>query len=540
MSKESERLLESLSHLPDRPLDEAVDFRRPRRRPRAGVLAAAACLVLVIGAGIAALPWLVGGRSAAPGGGAGTGSGTAGHDESTVFLHYAGPVLPLTAAEDTAVTAQRTVTLDFAPWEPVWVSNEDMAGGDAAYLEQLNEWNPEGGRYVTSDDILVTDEYVLTNPTAADETLTVYYPFAGSLNMAGRYVPTVTAGGTALETELLAGGYSGGFAPAYGAEAGDEALLNLSPAGWEDYRALLASDGYLAGALAGDVDLSGIPAVVYAFTDYWGPEEGDDAPSPTIRASYEMDYEQTVVLSHGFNGGSYDPGAGVQARSFSIPQPGERGYGRTFYLIVLGDDIANLELTCYSTGGWDTEAEAEGGAAVTRTETNLAAALEPVIDTLYGDIGWEAGAPMEGNEELYAAAFRRQLAAYVLAEDAPARYGEGMLENLDVVNVSRILYLAAEVTVPAGGQLTVTAELRKEASYDFDCAHTENRGVRGYDLLTEGNHLTITSQTAALEDWGQISIVRQNFGFDLAAGVRTVTLDPAQPHYYLEVRRVDP
>ena len=115
-----------------------------------------------------------------------------------------------------------------------------------------------------------------------------------------------------------------------------------------------------------------------------------------------------------------------------------------------------------------------------------------------------------------------------------------MLENLDVVNVSRILYLAAEVTVPAGGQLTVTAELRKEASYDFDCAHTENRGVRGYDLLTEGNHLTITSQTAALEDWGQISIVRQNFGFDLAAGVRTVTLDPAQPHYYLEVRRVDP
>ena len=46
------------------------------------------------------------------------------------------------------------------------------------------------------------------------------------------------------------------------------------------------------------------------------------------------------------------------------------------------------------------------------------------------------------------------------------------------------------------------------------------------------------SQTATLEDRGLITIVRQNFGFDLEKGVNTVTLDPAEEHYYLEVKRL--
>ena len=36
----------------------------------------------------------------------------------------------------------------------------------------------------------------------------------------------------------------------------------------------------------------------------------------------------------------------------------------------------------------------------------------------------------------------------------------------------------------------------------------------------------------------QIAIVRQNFGFDLAAGLTSVPLAPDQEHYYLEVRRI--
>ena len=106
--------------------------------------------------------------------------------------------------------------------------------------------------------------------------------------------------------------------------------------------------------------------------------------------------------------------------------------------------------------------------------------------------------------------------------------------------IDRVCWLETQLTVPAGGSVELTASLTKEASFDYYCAHTENRGISGYDLVTTlGSNLTCTSQTAVLEDRGQLEIVRQNFGFDLAAGVNTVTLDPEAEHYYLEVKRAE-
>ena len=82
------------------------------------------------------------------------------------------------------------------------------------------------------------------------------------------------------------------------------------------------------------------------------------------------------------------------------------------------------------------------------------------------------------------------------------------------------------------------ASFAKAGSFDYACAHTKNRGVYGYDLVTElGSNLACTAQTATLADRGLITIVRQNFGFDLKNGVNTVPLDPDTEHYYLEVRR---
>ena len=113
------------------------------------------------------------------------------------------------------------------------------------------------------------------------------------------------------------------------------------------------------------------------------------------------------------------------------------------------------------------------------------------------------------------------------------------LEDLDAYALDRIFYLEAQVTIPAGGSVTLTAEMTKEGSYDFYCAHTKNRDVYGYDTVTRlGSNLTCTGQTAVLEDRGQIEIVRQNFGFDLENGVNEVALDPDQEHYYLEVKRL--
>ena len=58
-------------------------------------------------------------------------------------------------------------------------------------------------------------------------------------------------------------------------------------------------------------------------------------------------------------------------------------------------------------------------------------------------------------------------------------------------------------------------------------------------MTTLGSNLTCTGQTAILEDRGQIEIVRQNFGFDLEAGIKSAALDLGTEHYYLEVKRAE-
>ena len=86
--------------------------------------------------------------------------------------------------------------------------------------------------------------------------------------------------------------------------------------------------------------------------------------------------------------------------------------------------------------------------------------------------------------------------------------------------------------------MTLCAAFEKDPSFDFCCAASESKGVSGYDLVTSlGSNLSFTRQTAALEDRGQVEIVRQNFGFGPENGITRVTLDGDQPHYYLEVRK---
>ena len=167
-----ERLFQLLGLVDPELIEEAMSVpAAPRRRaPWRAIAAAAACLVLVVGAGLGGRLLLAGGGSgnmaagsdgAAAGGEAGesvTGDGIAGGSgAATAFMSYAGPVFPLTTAEaDTGLTAKRTVTWDFAMG-----TYEDGSP---------RQWGAQ-----------VTDDYVLTNPTDSDVTVTALYPFAGTL-----------------------------------------------------------------------------------------------------------------------------------------------------------------------------------------------------------------------------------------------------------------------------------------------------------------------------------------------------------------------
>ena len=517
MSERSERLFWALSEIDGQMIDEAFPEEGTRLFPGKKwgfIAAAAAVLALAVGVGSFMLPRMgeMNGTGGAPGGGG------AGSDGAVTFMSYAGPVFPLTLREeDDEISARREITFDFAPWIPV----------------------TEGGYQRSSTDILVTDAYTLTNASREDKTVSVLYSFSGALYDLAERMPALRSDGTELDAVLHAGGYSGGFQSPYGDT--EEPLLNLDQLNsWEGYKALLSGGRYQESALEGYPDLSGVPATVYKFSDYYGPEPDSDAgrPNPSIRAGFTLDYDRTTVLSYGFHGASYDRENGTMIQEFSIPKPHYRWYGDPYFLIVIGDDIQNLTTGGYVTGGTDPGVKTldDAGVRVERYASDLESALRAAAELMYGrsERLQEGGADFE----TYFGLLKEFISSYgILSEKPVERYQTGWLEKLDVANVDRVFYLEAELTIPAGGSAELTAEMRKESSYDFYCAHTENRGVYGYDMMTGlGSNLICTEQTAVLEDRGQIELIRQNFGFDLENGVRRVTLDPEQERYYLEVR----
>lgn len=539
MSRASERLLEAMNSLPDATLEENVPVTAGKKRRWKKWAALAACLcVVVLGVGVFTgyIP-LLGGRA---------GQGGSGSDGASVFMSYAGPVFPLTLGEENAaIEAERNVTLDFEPWAPVWISNREKADSRTwlteaerqEVLDFYNEHYPEGGQYKSSTDILVTDAYMLTNTSAEEQTLTVRYPFVSGLDNLEENRPTLTADGTELEATLRVGSYAGGFEGVWGAND-PEGTANLAyPHSWTDYQTLLSDGSYLENTLGPGPDVTGVPVVVYKLTDPYGPEQDEEAgiTNPTLRVTFNLDYDKTNILTYGFHGASYDREAGVMIQDFSIPQPGEPNYGtKEFYLLVLGEDVENMTIQGYANGSLEADApRLEGcGATVERYESDLDTMLRQLLPLIWEEAGQEGA-----DFEMYYRAFLEQLLSYGVLSDEPVeRYDTGWLENIEGGMV-RMCWLESEVTVPAGGTVRLTASMTKAGSYDFDCTGTDNVGVYGYDLVTRlGSNLACSAQTATLEDRGQIEIVRQNFGFDLEQGITTVPLDPAEDHYYLEVR----
>ena len=535
MSRESQRLWEAMSGLSDEKIDQGAAFVPQKRTHRRRWMALAACLVLVLGVG-AAWRFVRFGANA----------GGEGSEDGVTFQVYAGPVFPLALGEaDDAITAFRTVTLDFAPWEPVWISNEEEAASRTYLteaerqdvLEQYNQWFPEGGYYQNSDDIRVTDEYVLTNAASEDRTVTVRYPFAAPLYSLQTLRPSLTAEGEALETVLRIGAYSGGFTGVWGADDPGGSSNLYQADSWEDYRDLLADGSYLENALGPAPEVDGIPVIVYRFTDPYGPEADEDAPNPTLRVSMDLDYGETTVLSYGFHAGAFDAQAGTMVKGFSIPDPGDGG---TYYLIVLGEDVANMAVQGYVTGGMDADTKELDGCGVTveRYESDLGTMLRTI---LAADVSWQDHLTETGLsfETCYRAFLELLLQYGVLSDSGVERYAFGNLEDYtgETFLIDRVCWLEGTVTIPAGGSLTVTAEMTKTPSFDYACARTENKGIYGYDLVTTlGSQLTFTGQEAVIEDRGLVEIVFQNFGFDLEAGVKQVALD--LDHYFLGVRRL--
>lgn len=446
--------------------------------------------------------------------------------EGTTFMSYAGPVFPLTTAEpDTGLTAERTLTWDFAM---------------GAYQDgSPRQWGA-----------VVTDGYTLTNPTDSDITVTALYPFAGSFNELEKELPTAAVDGAAVDTELLAGAYAGGFQGVWQSDGKggyelDGTTLNLAhPDDWTDFKALLESGDYLARALR-DPPVLDIPVFVYEFSDFQAPHEKYDAATQAIE--FTIDQAKTTVLTYGFNGSNWDWNTGWRQYDYFVPN-GVRREPEYKCLVVLGEDIGDYTLAGYENGGCDKEID-----GVSCTVTRRESTLDEVLDTLcmnYMRSYADSRAVDQDNalDVLSFATYRRAVSELMVqygvlsGENVTDRYADGRLDDMvsETMSHTRVMYLTFPVTVPAGGSLDITISLWKEPSYDFGCSRSENVGLQGYDLVTRlGSTLAFTAQTAALVNTEGITVVRQNLGFDLENGVTEAALDIEMAHYYLEIRPVE-
>ena len=437
--------------------------------------------------------------SLVPGGSAGGGGGK----DGAVYGFYAGPVLPLAAEDGTGLTAERSVDFDFSPFDP----NRTETEGYLRFREYC----------------AVTDRYLLSVPDGEERTVTLLYPFVASVAGNAALLPTVTVNGEAVETELLIG--PGGMERDM-----EKSLFSLNS--WEDCKALMAGD-YAAEALAPLPRLTD-RVIVYELSEMWG-EKSETAPAPTLNMEFSMDYAKTAVLTLGFNGGSNDREAGRCERGVFIAEHGEAGYGRSVYLLVLGEDIRDLTLRGYVNGACEIPMEA--GGTVTRRESTLEETLDRIWDGYRADYLSGTLASLLDRETLPGLTAAWML-RYDAVEGSAVPYEQsgdwGLEDTLEqVLHQDRVMYLRFILTVPAGETAEVEAKLLKYPSVDFA---GKERYRRGFDLATKlGSSITFTKQEASLSGTEYIAILRQNFGFDLSSGVLQVTLDPAEEHWFLDV-----
>lgn len=514
-------LLDALGGIdPDYVNSAGLSSVRRRKRKLFTILAAASVLILATGT----LYFL---RSAWPAGGLGCGRGG---NEGPVYMSYAGPVFPLSLMEaDEDISAERDIHFDFSP-----------------YRSLTETFTDENGKAVSREtyrsQCMVKDSFCLTSYSPEDKTLTLLYPFAARLNSSADVRPVITVNGAPVQTACFIGSASGALWNAADSPFGDLPLNLSDPASWEEYRDLV-ENGFQASAFDSFPELDQ-PVTVYEIRNRYG-KESEKAPAPYLNMEFRSDFGNTSILTFGFNGSSYSEETDDCSLGTFIPQEGNINYGQTAYLLVLGQDIGDYRLKAYTEGSCERELE-NAGAQVIRYETDMDTILAELSDLYlkkYGQVLYgsdENSLLADISREEFKDLVSEMMYEHGLLTGSPGiLQSDWMLEDIfsGTQSMTRIMYLSFQVTVPADSTVSVEAEMVKKANMDFTGNHKERNG---YDMVTSlGSSLAFTGQTASLSGAEYIDIIRQNFGFDPEKGIYEVTLDPNEPHYYIDIQKKD-
>lgn len=477
----AENLSGAMAHFSDKLLREADTSRKMKKSPRhwLGWAVAAACVCITCTLGLGMLRENP--QNAAPGSPSQT-------EEMGGYLSYAGPILPLCMAEEReAITARRALTLDFSD-------------GQENYCQ-------------------VTDAYTIYNSGTTDAVITLEYPYADSLKNSAR--PTIFVSGEKIAYETAVGEILG---------------LSSSVNQWEQYQTALADGTYLQRALK-QVSAPEETAVVYFVTELTQVSANEDG-APSIDLHFQKNAE-TVVLSYGFNGGVYGDADGWQSRSFFLPRQESGNAEQLRCLIVLGGDVEQLTVQGYTDGSLEKPRD-DITAVVTRQEMPLAQVLSLALEDMYRQ--WETNEgeswPPEGiSSDACMTQVQRALPEFL--EETREGYDTGELELLftRVHGGKRVLYCTLELTIPAGGEIEVTAFYEKAGSYDYPGTNSAREGIYGYEAAASlASGITMTEQTARVQIGDNLEIASESFGFASEQNGYSASLDAQQEVYTLEVR----
>jgi hypothetical protein len=455
---------------------------------------------------------------------------------------YDPPVMPLTAGSDTSgITAERELTFDLT---------------DTQIYADLNDaWKMgEYGRMSTVDEvgiIEVSDSYTLTNTTDVDKTISLMYPFESGLDFLegdpfastdyiGTKIPTVTIDGKAAKPGLIAGDFSGYFSSASYPAKDDKSNLDEYYSA-EDYLTLLGDGSYLKEALEAPKTI-GEKVVVYHIYD--------------CGTTYDTVANDTFVTAKA----SFTLGEGAEANVIGY----DRSFGRTgnkieaefkinnrgedsdpdIYITVRGGDIENLKLQGYyhdKNNNWNRTETDEIYYKVERTEKNIDDdLLNQFITELSADGNLRGAYESYKNgvltDDVIYNAVMKYICKYGEYSDKPIEryliFGDMASQIDDAVVCERIMYATFDVTIPAGGSVTVNARHRRYADMNvLDEAGHADYGL--YMFTTLGSTLNITSQTVDVIGLPDVDITEGNMGTDVTDGKLHTDIDSKEKVYYL-------
>ena len=453
-----------------------------------------------------------------------------GIDGGVGFTRYEGPIFPLYSMEPVSdITVERNIDFGFSPYvDKTQTDTVVMNGVEQTFSYEIHESMSR-----------VTDSYRLVNTTDEDKQITLLYPFVGKLADAYQKVPAISVNGKTVEAELKIGPFSGTFTGA-GEQPPVKTTLNISDVkDWEGYKKLIES-GYIAMTMDELPELDR-KVIVYELKDRYAE---DFSGAPYLNISFKADTGKTTIMTYRFNGYSLK-NSGERSYGGFIPKEYNADYGKSAYMIVLGEDIGDYTLKAYTNGGCYTELEG-AGCTIVRYESTL----DEILGRLYKEyadeyIGYSSEKSDDSkyifnsiSDEYNLGLLAELMGSYGLISDAPVnRYSDGSFEMIaqDALVMNRLMCRSFTVDIPANGEVTVSMQMKKQASVNL---MSDNTMIDGYDMVTSlGSNLEIKSTKVSLSDTEPVDIPEQDFGFDIVNGKTSVDISTENDHYSMKVRK---